>query len=326
MAAPALGPTFTARELMNIDFPPVKYIVDRLITEGLTVLASRPKLGKSWMAFFMADAIARGRFFFDAKCEDGDVLYLALEDTPRRLRARYAKLVQSGEPAERLHLRTHLPRWSAGGRDEVERWIANAPNPRLIIVDTWQKIRSPKLTNELDYEADYRQVGELKELADTHGVAVLVIHHTRKMMADDPIDAVSGSTGITGAADTILVLKAESGSVTLYGRGRDIEELELAIQFDRGSCQWHLLGEASDVRRSEERSKILSVLIDADEPLPPAEISRRTGMEPNNVDQLLLKMTRTREVTRIGRGKYGPPDSPDKNDKEIRSDLEGSDA
>jgi hypothetical protein len=73
------------------------------------------------------------------------------------------------------------------------------------------------------------------------------------MEADDPFDTVSGTHGLTCAADTILILKRSANGVTLYARGRDIEEAELAVQFNRNTCKWTILGQAADVHRSDER-------------------------------------------------------------------------
>ena len=97
-------------------------------------------------------------------------------------------------------------------------------------------------------------------MADTYGVAIVLVHHQRKMDAEDPIDTVSGTTGLTGAVDTVLVLNNAGQGMTLYGRGRDIEEIEKAVTFDKDLCIWRVEGEAREVRRSDERSAIIGVL------------------------------------------------------------------
>jgi predicted Rossmann fold nucleotide-binding protein DprA/Smf involved in DNA uptake len=105
-----------------------------------------------------------------------------------------------------------------------------------------------------------------------------------------------------GCADTVLVLSRASQGTSLYVRGRDIEEAEHAVSFDKHSCRWTVLGDAGEIHRSSERAKIMAVL--SEEPIGPAEISSRAGMPRNNVDQLLFKMVEANEVERIGRGKY----------------------
>jgi RecA-family ATPase len=78
------------------------------------------------------------------------------------------------------------------------------------------------------YEGDFKALTDLHRLANELGIAIIVIHHTRKMEADDPIDTVSGSLGLTGAAHTVLVLARSPKGTTLYVRGRDVEEGELS--------------------------------------------------------------------------------------------------
>jgi hypothetical protein len=128
---------------------------------------------------------------------------------------------------------------------------------------------------------------------------------------------VSGTLGLSGGADTVLILDRDGQGCTLYGRGRDIEELEKAVQFNRETCRWTVMGEATEVRRTDERATILSLLIDAEEPMTVRDIVIASGMARNNVDQLLFKMAKAGEVLKAGRGRYVHPSKspPDKNDK-----------
>jgi hypothetical protein len=127
------------------------------------------------------------------------------------------------------------------------------------------------------------------------------------MDADDPLDAVSGTTGLTGAVDSTLVLSRTSAGVTLQGRGRDIPEVDIAVRFDRESCRWSFLGEASEVRRSDERGLILGALSASGEPMTPREIADATDHPYVNVRRLLLKMCSEGEVTKPKRGLYQLP-------------------
>ena len=124
------------------------------------------------------------------------------------------------------------------------------------------------------------------------------------MDADDPLDTVSGTLGFTGAADSVLVLNRDSQGVTLYGRGRDIEEIETAVKFDQILCRWNILGEAADVRRSDERRQIIEALENANEPVGPKEIAMETGMKPGSIRQLLIKMATAGEIEKVRYGKY----------------------
>jgi hypothetical protein len=154
------------------------------------------------------------------------------------------------------------------------------------------------------YDGDYRALAEIHGWANKIGIAVVVLHHTRKMEADDPLDSISGSLGLAGCADTSLVLNRSSQGTTLYLRGRDVEEAEHAVSFDPATCRWTIMGDAAEIHRSESRGAVLAVLEDASEPMSPAEIALAAGLPKNNVDQLLYRMGKAGEVTKLARGKY----------------------
>jgi hypothetical protein len=138
-------------------------------------------------------------------------------------------------------------------------------------------------------------------------VSIIVLHHQRKMEAEDPVDTVSGTLGLAGCADSVLVLNRTSRGMTLYVRGRDIEEAEHAVSFDKVACRWTILGNAADVHRSNERGKILSALYDAVDLLGPQEIADRSRMKPDNVRYLLGQMVEAGEVLKASRGRYCHP-------------------
>ncbi len=112
-----------------------------------------------------------------------------------------------------------------GGADRIAKWLSNAEHPRLVIVDVFAKVRGTS-TSSSAYDADYEAMGRLKRLADEHDVALLLVHHTRKQAAEDFLSTVSGTNGIAGAADTLLLLSRgrTSADATLQITGRDVEE------------------------------------------------------------------------------------------------------
>jgi hypothetical protein len=133
---------------------------------------------------------------------------------------------------------------------------------------------------------------------------------------------LSGSNGLSACADTTLVLDRDSNGITLFVRGRDVEEKESALHFGAGS--WTLTGDAAEVRRTDERSAILSALFEGEEAMSPAELAVATGMNSNNLRQLLFKMAKAREVIKSGRGRYLHPALryPDNNDNKVTIDHE----
>jgi RecA-family ATPase len=312
-AIPASEPRlFTADALQAMAFPPLTYLLPGLVPEGLCLLVSRPKLGKSWLALDIAIATAAGRFVLgDLKPATGEVLYLALEDGKRRLQRRLTKLLPSfaSDWPRGLTMATEWSRADQGGLTNIEDWIKEAIKaekcPRLVIVDTLAQFR--KLATGKDvYLEDYSAISGLQKLASKYGLSIIVVHHDRKSTADDVFDTVSGSLGLTGAADTIAIMKRQSsGAVTLHVRGRDVEEAEKALKFDKAACRWTIIGEASEVRRSDEHSRVLIALEEAGaEGMSPTDLADELGIRNDNAKQMLRRMANAGEIKKEGRGRY----------------------
>jgi hypothetical protein len=300
----------TAAELRCKVFDAIKYIVTGYIVEGCTIVAGRPKIGKSWLLLDIGLAVARGETCLgNIECQQGDVLYLALEDNERRLQNRITRLKGNKEWPESFHYATEWPRADDGGVDEIRKWIETAEKPRLVVVDVLAMFRSPRRKDQQPYEADYAAIQALQAIASQTGVAIVIVHHLRKSAGEvDPFEKVSGTLGLSGAADTVLILDRDGQGTTLYGRGRDIEEIETAVQFSKKTCRWQVMGEATEVRRTDERTAIIDALKEAGEPMSAVEISDAIGVARNNVKQLLFKMAKAGEVTKVKRGRYHHPE------------------
>jgi hypothetical protein len=147
-------------------------------------------------------------------------------------------------------------------------------------------------------------VKELRALAHQYGVAIVLVHHLRKAEADDAFDTISGTLGLTGAPDTVMVIRRDTTGTTLHARGRDLVEVEKAVRFDTTTCVWTVLGDTSEVRRSSERSAVTNALAEAGEPLGPNQIATACGLKPTNVRQLLSKMKADNIIKKASYGKY----------------------
>lgn len=300
--------TITARELRHKIFPPIQMVLPNMLPVGLTICAGRPKIGKSWLGLNAAVAIATGTPFLGQQPDQGSVLYLALEDGERRVQQRLEKMLGDPEWPKGLHVATVCPTLDKGGVSAIQSWLKEADVPRAVLVDVFQRVRSEDQPGSRLYASDYQSVIPLKEIADSHGIAVVAITHTRKAEAGlDPLDAISATTGLVGAADHALILDRGPKGVVLYGRGRDVEEFEWALRFDPISAQWILLGDSDTVNRSDTRNAILSALAQSAEPLGPAEIARRAGLDEGSVKQRLAGMAKSGEVTKLARGLYATP-------------------
>lgn len=240
--------TITAADLQQKDLPPIKFIVDKLLSVGLNILASPPKYGKSWMVLALCLAVASGGRFLGYMTNQCGCLYLALEDSQRRLKTRMNKLL-AGKPAPAgFHFATTASPIDGGLFDELEDFLKKHPDTGLIVVDTLQRVRGASHGKEGAYAADYREVGALKAFADQHNVALLLVHHLRKMKDDsDPFNMISGTNGIMGAADTTMVLTKEKrgdSNATFSVVGRDVESSDTVLRFNKDTCYWENLGDA----------------------------------------------------------------------------------
>jgi hypothetical protein len=216
----------------------------------------------------------------------------------------------TGKWPERLTMTHQWRRLDAGGIDDIADWAASATEPRLAVLDTLAGVRPERSKQETTYDGDYRALIEAHRLANEKGFGILVLHHARKQEADDPLDAISGTFGIAGCADTGLVLARGPQGTTLYARGRDIEEIELAVSFSSDTCRWSVLGEAAAILRSETRNKILAALLRANEPMGPKEIALAAGLSSDVVRKRLADMVEKGEVAQKARGQYSHPSLP----------------
>lgn len=249
-------------DLMRRDIPAPKWAVPGILSEGLSILAGKPKLGKSWVSLNLAITLAAGGMALQStRVIAGDVLYLALEDRLRRIQDRSRKVLGGlGMAASaRLHVAVEWPRMGAGGLEALSEWIVAAEAPRLVIVDVWQKFRPPSRTTGNQYEVDYEAGGAIKRLADEHGISVLILHHCKKAAADDVVDEISGTLGLAGSADGLLVLHRVRGEneATLNVTGRDVDDQKLALTFDPDHCTWKCEGPAEQRSQGKVKSAIL---------------------------------------------------------------------
>jgi AAA domain len=307
--------SFTARELQSMEFPLLNWIVPNIIpAEGVALICSKPKFGKSWLAFDLCIACTTERYILgNIKPAQGSALYLALEDSKRRLQRRMTKLLPTFGATwpESLTLKTEWRRLHEGGLEDIRAWHAETKKagrkPILVVVDVLAKVRNPVGARPL-YEADYGALADLAKLANELGFAIVVLHHTRKMAADDLMETVSGSYGISGAVDTVLVMANKPNGAVLDVRGRDVESAELAIEFGKQTCRWRVLGDAAEVHVSSQRARIIAALKEAGAPMTIPALIEATEMKRNALDVLLGRMAKEDEIQRVGKGLYAHKD------------------
>jgi hypothetical protein len=315
-------PGITAKELRAMAFDPVQFLVRNLIpSEGVTLICAKPKVGKSWLVLELALASAMGGLALGGiKLLQGSVLYLALEDGLRRLRSRIDKLLPPSvtEWPANLTVFTEWRRVDQGGLDDIRKWVmderAAGRTVAFVAIDVLKLVRPANIKGKPAYEADYDALTGLQKLARDLAIAILVVHHTRKADSDDLIDKVSGTFGLSGAADTVIVIE-KAGSGWLFDvRGRDVSSDELAAEFNKEACRWSILGNAAELHRSAERDSILGVfkraqaLTSEKVTLSPKEVAEALdGDTPTShqaVRQNMSRMAQNGLLKRGERGKY----------------------
>ncbi len=296
-------------DLFKKEFNPIKWAVHNILAEGCSILAGKPKCGKSIFALNICIAVAAGtKAFSSIDVEPGPVLYLALEDVQRRLKSRLKQMLQGDDPTalKNLHLATDWPKMGEGGLKKLDETIKEIPNIRLVIIDTLKMIRPVIKGNKSLYDSDYEPISAIKKIADKHCVSILLIHHLRKSDADDIFDTLSGSLGLTGATDTNLILERQTGNVdaTLHINGRDVESAEYAMRFQPGNMSWRILGAAQDIKSTDERQKLFDAIKNADKPLSPKKIETLTNLKPHYIRKTLPLLITDGSIKKEGRGQY----------------------
>jgi hypothetical protein len=282
-------------------------VLPGILVEGVSLLAAKPKIGKSWLLLHAGYAVATGGFTLgELHCAEGDVLYCALEDNFRRIKSRITKMFgPDAKGTARMTVLCEMKKLAEGGLDQIREWIGKAASPRLIVIDTLSMVRVSMKKNDTQFQADYDAVKDLRTLAAEHHVAIVLVHHLRKADSDDPFDTVNASLGLTAAVDSILIIKRDSnGNHTLHGRGRDLVELEKAILFDKDNCTWTITGEAADVAGSANRNAIKAALMENQTEMTIRDIADATGLRAVNLRLLLSRMAAAGQIGRAKRGKY----------------------
>jgi hypothetical protein len=299
----------TARDLAAKTFNPPRWAIPDLLPDGLTILAGKPKAGKSWLALNLAVAVATGGVALGKiQVEQGEALYLALEDSERRLKDRLERIIPFGELPDTLHFLTarDFPPLHKGGLDALDAWLQGHPQARLVIIDTLARVKPPRGRNQESYDHDTAIIATLQSIAIKHNLALVVVHHTKKLETDDFVEAVSGTFGLTGAADCIAVLIRKdrmTADAVIKITGRDIGDIEKALKFHPDLGSWEILGEAQEFASSTGRQDILLILKEAG-PKTPAQLANILDRKPGTIRFLIMKMKESGQIIRNENGEY----------------------
>jgi len=314
---PQIPVTLTASEVLGMDLPLTKWLVNGIIPPGVGLLVGKPKFGKSWLALNLAVAVVLGKFLFGRfAVTQGSVLYLALEDNHRRLQERLRDMgVSDDEPfLTKIHFAIWWPTFDDvhHGAEYVDKYIDDIGDCILVIIDLLENVRPGKKGNKSDYELAYQDLNAIKRLAQNRNITFLVLHHTNKAQTENPMDAVLGSTGLTGATDFTMILQRDgdgsSPNGTLIVRGRDLKE-DFKARLTLADGWWRWLGTADQMRQNENDNKVLAVL--TSEPRSFTAIEKESGLKKGTCSGVLGRLVKDGLAIRGNNGKYRRAPEPD---------------
>ncbi len=317
----------TAKELQEMDIPEPQWVVRGIIPTGLTLLAGKPKSGKSYLMINLAAQLAvGGKVFGVVETEPTEILYLGLEDPVSRIKQRMEEVLGPDKLwPDNLHFASsgQWPKLHKGGKERLQQWMQEHPDTKLVIIDTLQKVRRPSKAKGNVYTEDYQAMEPFQGLASKHNIGVIVVHHTKKGKEQEVFDEISGSTGLTGATDTNIVFRKvpgpEQNTRHLHYQGREMGQGMLELAFENHRFRLDKVPETEGHIKwvSPQRELILYLLetlgLQTEDP-PHCQVSRTDLIAAlgenvgSGVDVILSSMVENGEILRPRRGFYLHPD------------------
>ena len=248
--------------LMDMRIKPISFCIDSLLPQGISLLCGAPKIGKSWLVLDWCVRIAKGEEVWNFKTAKGTTLYLCLEDNLSRIQQRLNEITD--DVPNNVFFATSSCSMSDGFAEQIEMFVAEHKDTVLVVIDTFQMIRSKN--KDTTYANDYQEIEKLKRLANKLKISLLLVHHLRKQGDNDPLNKISGTTGISGAVDTTFILdksKRSQNNATMICTGRDIEYRELELNFSKENHMWNLVSdsvESPEILLPEEMNSLIEFM------------------------------------------------------------------
>jgi len=250
---------WTAGALLGTDFPEPKWVIPDLLPAGLSFLGGKPKVGKSMLALQVAIAVGSGGRVLDRQVEAGRVLYLALEDSERRLKTRLQKQRAPGDCAITFEL--EWPTFGQGGLTKLQQALAGGAYA-FVIIDTLS--RAYGIADQLDVGQMTALTGELQSMTKSQDLSILVLDHHRKWanFESDPIGDILGSTAKGAVADVAMGLYKTRGTsdARLMITGRDMDDADLIVEFCPVTWCWQLRGDRDGVLKDSFEAEALEAV------------------------------------------------------------------
>jgi RecA-family ATPase len=295
MASPYYLHTVSMTELYQTTYKGRPPIIDGLLYGGAYILAGAPKIGKSFLVAQIAYHVSTGEKLWEFEVHQGTVLYLALEDDYQRIQSRMF-MMYGVEDSDKLHFATAANKIGNGLDEQLEFFVREHPDTKLIVIDTMQKVREVG-GEAYSYASDYEIIGKLKQFADKHSICVLNVHHTRKQPAGDTFEMISGTTGLLGCADGSLLMQKKKRTAleaTIDVVGRDQQDQILYLSKDPNTQIWNLDRTETELHREPPDPTLEAVarLVTSEQPEwtgSPSELAEAldTGMAANALTKYL---------------------------------------
>jgi len=304
------------REIQQKELPELKWSVSEILPEGYAILASRPKIGKSWLALQFALSVGSGNLALGKfMTEKGNVLYLDLDQgSQRSVKSRLEQLLsicpsEERSAPENVLWSNDINKLSQGGESELISLIEQT-KPSLVIIDTLKKFAPVNIKD--GYQAEYETGLKIHQIALKYHITILGIHHTTKAKFDYVIDEISGTSGVTAAADTILSIRSTLNGIELYTVGRDVRQENYIIEFDKRTGLWSIAGKKEDYiggNTDEEKvAQLICASSNGEYDLSIGDMAAILGKNRQIIDTQINRLVKKGIIEAIERGKYKPKD------------------
>jgi hypothetical protein len=304
----------SAPEICNMKLEPLMWVVDGVIPlEGVTMLVSPPKSGKSILALnIIIENAAKPKVLgYFKPVSKFDTLYIDLEGTKRRTQTHVLNLLGNAPIPPSVSVIYKWPRLAEGGLSKLYDYATYHPRTKLFVIDTYGKIQigsKNSSSSGYSYKKDVEEIDMFSRFCESMHVSVLLVHHTKKTESDDWVSMVSGTYGISGSVDTLLLLKRKKGEyqATLCVTGRDVEERQYRLNTNMTKQRMNVIGEETEEGEelTEAQRDIMVCLRAHGEPVGPKELAKMIDKTQGAVKRLLANMVEDKKVIRVGYGKY----------------------
>lgn len=230
--------------LWDMELGTQQFCIKSLLPQGLCILGGASKIGKSWLVLEWVDKVAKGEPVWGMETTQGKVLYLCLEDTLQRVQHRLYCI--SDEATSNAYYATTAGTLAGNLTEQITSFLLSHPDTVLIVVDTFQLVRGN--SNDPSYAGDYQEIRKLKQIADEYCLSILLVHHVRKLDDPDPLNRLSGTTGLSGAADAVYILERKNrndNAAVLTCTGRDVEQREISMRFSKDRFVWEMIADSA---------------------------------------------------------------------------------